>query len=107
MAAMKMRVNKDKTSECFACGREWKNTSEMYDLAIGHKKLRILPLCRKCMNELFQKTLKAERIYDSRIKSQSDIKRADNERLLDNGKIGGNPSTVLNGSKIKTEMEDD
>lgn len=105
MSTIKMRINKDKESTCFACGREWKNTAEMYDLAIGFKKTRILPLCKTCVNELFIKTLRAERNYDSRVKSQSDLRRADNENLLNHGVLGNNPSTVLNGIKIKSKKE--
>lgn len=104
-STIKMRVNKDKESNCFSCGVNWKNTAEMYDLAIGYKKTRILPLCRNCVNELFVKSLKAERMYDSKIKSQQDLRRAENEALTKHGKVGSNPSKALNSVKIKKEED--
>ena len=81
--AIKMRVNREQESVCFNCGTKWKNTSEMYDLCIGYKKERILPLCRKCVDELFHKTLKASCKYNARVKSQEDQIRIRREKQID------------------------
>ena len=91
---IKMRVNNNRETNCFFCGCSWKNTSEMYDIAIGHKKTKVLQICRPCVNELFVKTLKAERHYDSRVKSQLDLKRAANESIRLYGEVGKRLSEV-------------
>ena len=72
---IKMRVNRDKESICFNCCTTWKNTPEMYDLAIGKENHIILPLCQKCIRELFTKTLKADVKYNAKLKSDEDSKR--------------------------------
>ena len=81
--AIKMRVNHEQSSNCFNCGTSWKNTPEMYDLCIGYQRERILPLCKKCVDELFQKTLKAGCKYNARIKSQEDQTRIKRSKQID------------------------
>lgn len=96
---IKMRVNGDEGSTCISCKAIWKNTAEMYDVKLGSE---VITLCKACVDELFRKTLRAQTIYNSRLKSQKDLKRAANEHLAKNGKIGNKPSTVLN--EIKGEQ---
>lgn len=75
---IKMRVNKNKESMCFNCNTKWGNTPEMYDLNIGYEKQRILPLCQKCIREIFTKTLKADVNYCGKLKSKEDMQRIRN-----------------------------
>lgn len=75
--AIKMRVNTDKNSFCEECGKTWNYTAEMYDLFIFGK---VHQICRKCSDVLFQKTLKAGCIYNSKVKQKEDLKRAERER---------------------------
>lgn len=83
MAEIKMRINNDRESHCFNCNALWKNTSEMYDLRIGYNKIRTLPLCKKCVDALCTKTLKASVIYNAKLKSKEDQKRIMRERSLE------------------------
>lgn len=75
--SIKMRVNKEKESECFVCKTTWQNTHEMYDLRFESKldETRTLTLCKSCVDELFNKTLRASCLYNSRIKSKEDMER--------------------------------
>lgn len=75
--SIKMRVNKEKESECFVCKTTWLNTHEMYDLRFESKldETRTLTLCKSCVDELFNKTLRASCLYNSRIKSKEDMER--------------------------------
>lgn len=104
MASLKMRVNNNKESVCSNCGREWKNVREMYDLRIGYKKERTLPLCLKCIEKMNSKFLKASCMYNSRLKSQVDIKRVQNEHTLDmeeSGKTFTSINEALKGMGVK------
>lgn len=83
MAKIKMRVNNDRESVCFNCGREWKDVREMYDLKIGYKKERTLPLCQKCIEEMEMKFLKASCMYNAKLKDKIAMKRIQNEKTLD------------------------
>lgn len=83
MAEIKMRVNNDKESRCFNCNALWKNTGVMYDLRIGYNKIRTLPLCRKCIETMNSKMLKAITMYNGKIKSQEDMTRIRRERSIE------------------------
>ena len=75
--SIKMRVNKEKESECFVCKTNWTNAKEMYDLRFESNldETRTLTLCKSCVDELFNKTLRASCLYNSRIKSKEDMER--------------------------------
>ena len=75
--SIKMRVNKEKESECFVCKTIWQNTHEMYDLRFESKldETRTLTLCKTCVDELFNKTLRASCLYNGRVKSKEDMER--------------------------------
>lgn len=83
MAEIKMRLNNDKESCCFNCNASWKNTGVMYDIRIGYSKVRTLTLCRKCIETLNSKMLKAITIYNGKIKSQEDMTRIRRERQIE------------------------
>lgn len=72
---IKMRVNKNKESECDCCGEKWKNVPEIYDIMIFGE---IHTICMKCTQELFCKILKADCLYNSRLKSDEDVTRERN-----------------------------
>ena len=69
---IKMRVNKDKESICEFCNDKWKNVEEMYDMMLVERKYTI---CRRCMSELFMRILKADCMFNGRLKTQEDIAR--------------------------------
>lgn len=69
---IKMRVCKDKHSVCDSCNCKFLETEEMYQIMIGEK---CFCLCRKCSNILFTKQLKADCLYNSKLKSPEDINR--------------------------------
>lgn len=69
---IKMRVNNQSSSVCEDCNTLYKNTPEMYDLMICDEKFT---LCKRCIDTLFQKTLKASCLYNGRLKSSEDMKR--------------------------------
>ena len=75
--SIKMRVNKEKESECFVCKTTWQNTHEMYDLRFESKldETRTLTLCKTHVDELFNKTLRASCLYNGRVKSKEDMER--------------------------------
>lgn len=102
--AIKMRVNQDRGSKCFNCGCEWKNTPEMYDLKIGYTKERTLPLCKNCIDVLFQKTLRASNIYNAKLKTKEDQARIiRSKRLLEPEENSMSVSEALRGYKISKE----
>ena len=69
---IKMRVNHDENSTCDLCEEKYKMTLEMYDLMLNGK---MFVICKDCMNTLFHKLLKADCLYNGKIKSQADIER--------------------------------
>lgn len=73
MKNIKMRVNKKKDCECDFCGEKWKNVPEMYDMMLLDDMYTI---CKQCTQELFLKILKADCMYNSKLKSNEDIVRA-------------------------------
>ena len=101
--AIKMRINNDKESRCFNCRTEWRNTGEMYDFAIGYKeKQKIIPLCRNCVEEIFNKTLKASTKFNAKVKSKEDMKRIQREcAIRNNGFESISLNKALKGIKIK------
>lgn len=73
---IRMRVNKDKNSRCKLCNTPYMYTPEMYDLQLANEdKSVIFTLCKSCVDELFNKTLKASCMYNHRIKDKEDMKR--------------------------------
>ena len=76
---IKMRVNNQVDSRCDDCKTVYKNTPEMYDLMISDVKFT---LCKDCIDTLFQKTLKADCLYNSRLKSSEDMKRIHRSKEL-------------------------
>ena len=70
-----MKVNKHKESICENCGEKWKNVPEMYDIMIFNE---VHTICKICNQELFTKILKADCLYDARLKSSEDITRKRN-----------------------------
>lgn len=69
---IRMRVNNQTESVCEDCKTPYASTPEMYDLMIADVKFT---LCKECVDALFQKTLKASCMYNSRLKSTEDMKR--------------------------------
>lgn len=73
---IRMRVNKDKETRCKLCDTPYMHTPEMYDLQLANKnKSVIFTLCKECVDELFNKTLKSNCMYNHRIKDKEDMKR--------------------------------
>lgn len=72
MAKIKMRVNHNENSTCDLCQTKWKFTSEMYDLCINKN---IFTICMDCSNDLLMKLLKADCLFNGKVKSAEDLKR--------------------------------
>lgn len=101
--AIRMRVNNNKDSHCFNCNTTWINTPVMYDLSIGYEhKQKILPVCKKCIDELFTKTLKASTMWDAKVKTKEDQERI--RRSKQGIMPKGEPWSV---SKNKKDYEED
>jgi len=75
--AIRMRVNRHKESHCCECLKGWNDVSEMYDIQAGGNAFI---MCRKCMETLSRKLLKASCLYDGRIKTKEDMERIRRER---------------------------
>lgn len=69
MENIKMRVN-NKATKCPVCNCTRKNTIEIFDLCIGDT---IITLCDACNETLFNKTLKATVMVQSKIKTKQDM----------------------------------
>ena len=101
--AIRMRINNNKDSHCFNCNTTWINTPVMYDLSIGYEhKQKILPVCKKCIDELFTKTLKASTMWDAKVKTKEDQERI--RRSKQGNMPKGEPWSV---SKNKKDYEED
>lgn len=73
---VRMRVNHDKESKCTLCGKKYMYTKEMHDLQLSNKRKSVIfTLCYDCMEEIFQKTLKASCNYQAKLKTKEDMKR--------------------------------
>jgi hypothetical protein len=73
---VRMRVNHDKESKCTLCGKPYMRTKEMHDLQLSNKRKSVIfTLCYDCMEEIFQKTLKASCNYQAKLKTKEDLKR--------------------------------
>lgn len=97
---IKMRVNNDKNSKCDECGRTWNNTKEMIDINIFNE---IHCICFECNQILFQKTLRVECNYNSRVKSKEDQIRARRVESLKDTK----PHISINEAMKGLEEDDD
>jgi hypothetical protein len=82
--AIRMKVEKSKKSKCCECNTNWKDTREMYTILLGGSKIT---LCSSCLNDLFTKCLRMQTIYNSRLKSNEDLKRTRNEEYRLHGEI--------------------
>lgn len=69
MVKMRLVKNPD-DAVCSCCGCSNDNSLAMFDLALGKSKIR---LCDVCVGILFQKTLKATCMVESKLKTQADL----------------------------------
>lgn len=88
-----MRVNQKEFSKCQECGIRWKNTKEMYDIQICNEKFT---LCFDCIDTIFHKALKANCMYNQKIKSQDDMVRIRNYNIIKNPNISNNLDEMPN-----------
>ena len=73
---VRMRVNHDKESKCTLCGKPYMRTKEMHDLQLSNERKSIIfTLCYDCMEEIFNKTLKATCNYNKKVKNKEDMLR--------------------------------
>ena len=73
----RMKVNENRNSICEECKCEWKNTKEMYDVQIFGQKHTV---CKECLEDIMLKILRMDVKYSAKLKSQADLKRAENSR---------------------------
>lgn len=74
--AIKMRINQNKKSICDECGCVYQDTKEMYTIKICGTTF---DLCSMCIDTIFKKTLKADCIYNQKLKNKEDMKRVERE----------------------------
>lgn len=67
---IKARLNKDELTQCNVCNATQQQSLDMFDIMLG--KTRIT-LCDRCVDALFNKTLKAVMVTQSRVKSNKDL----------------------------------
>ena len=76
--AIRMRVNRDRESHCCECLKVWNDVSEMYDIQAGGNAFI---MCRKCMETLSGKLLRASCLYNGRLKTKEDMERIRREGM--------------------------
>lgn len=97
-----MRVNQNKESHCFNCNVAWKNTPIMWDMSLGWQhKQKIIPVCKNCVDELFDKTLKATTMWNGKVKTKEDQERIMRSKHLN--ELQGQPWSI---SKDKKSYEE-
>ena len=69
---IKMRINNNENSICELCEEKYKYSLEMYDLCINENYFVI---CKDCVDKLFMKLLKADCLYQGKVKSSIDLER--------------------------------
>ena len=85
--AIKMRENNKKHALCRCCENGIKSSIVMYDVYFeknGHGD--VVTLCDKCFDELFVKSIKMQSKYNSRTKTQEEMKKIYNVKRLRSGK---------------------
>lgn len=78
---IKMRVNKSKQSVCDECGTEFMDTLEMYDIMFVSEMYTV---CYDCANTLFHKLLKADCLYNGKLKDKDDQIRSNRYHAIKN-----------------------
>ena len=76
---IKMRTNKSDNPICKVCGHTRKNSLELFDIAFTPK--HIITICDACVDDLFNKTLKANCQVNAKLKSQKDLAIIQNRRV--------------------------
>ena len=68
---VKMRTNQNPTAVCCECGDTQNQVLGMFDVKLGNK---LITICDRCNEELFNKTLKASCKINEKIKDKHDMK---------------------------------
>lgn len=68
--SIKMRIRKT-SGECYICGKGKHESLELFDLQLGIMKITI---CDLCNSKLLRKTLNANHLVDSKLKTKSDMR---------------------------------
>lgn len=76
--AIKMRVNENTLSICEECKTKYHNVEVMYDLFIVDTKFT---LCHDCCDKVFRKILKAQCLWNGKIKDKQDMERINRVRM--------------------------
>ena len=79
MNKIKMRTNKSDNPICKVCGHTRKNSLELFDIAFTPK--HIITVCDNCLEDLFNKTLRANCQVNAKLKSQKDLAIIQNRRV--------------------------
>lgn len=106
--AVRMRVNKDKESKCKLCNTPYMYTPEMYDLQLANEeKSVIFVLCKDCVDEIFNKTLKAGCNYNARVKTKEDMQRIRlaNNKFTPKGEEWTTEEKVVNEPVIRNKKK--
>ena len=81
---IKMRINKKKESKCDECNTQYIDTLEMYDIMLVDS---LHTICYDCANELFHKLLKADCLYNGKLKDKEDQVRRNRYYAIKNKDI--------------------
>lgn len=79
MKEIKMRVNYKPDSSCSNCGTNYKNTKEMHDIMLFGE---VHQICYDCLETLFQKILKSQVNYQSKLKTKEDLTRIKRSQII-------------------------
>lgn len=79
MKEIKMRVNYKQDSSCSNCGITYKNTKEMHDIMLFGE---VHQICYDCLETLFQKILKSQVNYQSKLKTKEDLERIKRSQVI-------------------------
>lgn len=72
-----MKINIKSDSRCNNCNRPYNFTKEMYDIMFIDSKYTI---CKECCELLFSKLLKADCMYNQKLKSSDDLSRVERSK---------------------------
>lgn len=106
--AIKMGHEKDKYARCDSCFNTINKSKEMYKIGIGEEtRLNCIVLCDACANNLMLKIIRAQSLFNGRVKSHDEIKKINAIDKARNGlkTSGMSINKALSGIEVKDEDE--
>lgn len=107
--AIKMGHEKDKHVCCLSCNNTIAKSKEMYKIGIGtgNSNLLCINLCDACANNLMLKIIRAQSLFNGKVKSHDEIKKINAIDKARNGlkTSGMSINKALSGIEVKDEDE--